>query len=439
MKTWAAALVLMFSAAAPAPAPPVITALRAQRMLDVRKGVLVEDAVVLVEDNRITAAGKGLAIPPGARVVELGDSTLLPGLVDAHTHLLQNFQPRFNEDDNLLLQVAGLSTSRRVLQGVANARDVLRAGITTVRDLGNSGVDGAVSLRDAIKAGTVEGPGMFISPRALSSAGGQFGVLNAAISDAIIAQEYVVVSGVDESRRATRQAIYEGADWIKVIIDTPPRTLSVDDLRIIVEEARRGKRRVAAHALQDTAILMAVQAGVDSVEHGYEASDSTLALMARNRVALVPTDYTPEFWMRYLDSIPGITAAQRERAAPQMKLFAMNCRDRLMRARKAGVRIVAGSDMYYRMEGLNRGQASLQVLTAYSAGGMTPLEVIRSATLHSAELLGAEGRLGVLEPKAAADVIAVPGDVLQDVTALHRVQFVMKGGRVVVKDGVAVP
>ena len=238
MRLLVAAIFLTTPLAAQAPTAPPVTALRAARMLDVRSGAMVSDAVVLISGERIIDAGKGLAIPTGAKVIDLGNVTLLPGLIDVHTHLLQNYDGNLEGDDpNMLLTVAAMGTTRRVLLGAAMGREDLEAGITTVRDVGNSGWGGDVALRDAIDAGWVPGPRIVASTRALSAAGGQFGSVAPEVQS-LIANEYAVISGVEETRRAVRQAFYDGADVIKVIVNTGPRVVSLDELKVMVDEAK---------------------------------------------------------------------------------------------------------------------------------------------------------------------------------------------------------
>src|SRR5262249_48352691 len=220
---------IAFRSAAPQAAPAKTTVVRAARMLDVKTGAVIANVSVVITGARIMAAGPNVAIPAGATVVDLGDALLLPGLIDAHTHLLQNYSGRVgNDDPNMVLTVAELGTTRRALLGAAMGRQDLEAGITTVRDLGNSGWGGDVALRGAINAGWVSGPRIVASTRALSAAGGQFGRL-APEAQKLIENEYVVISGVDEARRAVRQAFYDGADVIKVIVNTGPRVVSLDE------------------------------------------------------------------------------------------------------------------------------------------------------------------------------------------------------------------
>jgi imidazolonepropionase-like amidohydrolase len=381
---------------------------------------------------RIVAAGANVTVPAGATVIDLGNAMLLPGLIDAHTHLLQNYQGRVGSDDpNMVLTVATLGTTRRALLGAAMGRQDLEAGITTVRDLGNSGLDGDVALRDAINSGWVVGPRIVAATRALSAAGGQFGGL-APEAQQLIANEYVVISGVEEARRAVRQAFYDGADVIKVIVNTGPRVVSVEELKVIVEEAHRIGKRVAAHATDDQATRIAADAGVNSIEHGYSLPDDVIRTMKEKGIFLVPTDYPAEFYVEALGGM--ITPEQRTQRMAQAQPFVTRSADRLMRALRAGVRIAYGSDEYYDAPGRTRGQSSLLTLQAYQEAGMSPIDVLRAATLNSADLLGLSDRIGAIEAGKFADIIAVAGDPLKDVKELQHVQFVMKGGQIVRND-----
>ena len=383
-------------------APAPIRAIRCARLLDVRTGRVLPNGVVLVQGRAILQAGANVAIPTGADVIDLGNAFVLPGLIDAHTHLLQNYQPALGGDEtNMLVTVATLSTARRALLGVAMGREDLEAGITTVRDLGNSGRNGDVALRDAIAQGQVVGPRIVASTRALSGAGGQ--------AQALVAQEYVAVSGVEEARRAVRQALYEGADCIKVIVNNGPRVLSLEELRVIVEEAHRVGRPVAAHATGGKATRLAAQAGVNSIEHAYNVPDDVLQLMKAQQIFLVPTDLPADIYALMATALPGDSPALRQQATQAYQQIARGNHQRLARALKAGVRIAAGSDMYYQLAGYTRGQASVQMFRAYAAAGMTPLEIIRAATLNGAELLGLQDQIGTLEPGMSADLIAVDG------------------------------
>ena len=408
-----------------------VTAIRCGHLIDGKSDMQLDGAVILIEGERITAVGAAVQIPSGAEIIDLGGATVLPGLIDCHTHLLQNYDAAVGGDDaNMILTVTQLGNTRRALLGVAMGREDLESGITTVRDLGNSGLNGDVALRDAIRSGWVTGPRIVASTRALSAAGGQFGNVTAE-AQKIIDQEYVVISGVEEARRAVRQAFYDGADCIKVIVDTGPRLVSLEEMKVIVEEAHRVNRKVAAHAVSDQACRIAAEAGVNSIEHGYSISDETLKLMAEKKIYLIPTDGPVEMYLDIFVKARNPTPEELKQAEAGIKQFTAGSRKRLAQALKLGVPIAAGSDMYYKIPGKTRGQASLSMVRAYAESGMTPMQIIRAATLSGAELLGADHRLGSIEAGKVADLVAFSGDPLKDISELERARFVMKGGEVV--------
>jgi imidazolonepropionase-like amidohydrolase len=410
---------------------PQIIAIRAARLIDGKSETPVSNAVILIEGARITNVGSGISIPANAEIIDLGNATLLPGLIDCHTHLLQNYDSAIgNDNPNMILTVTQLGTARRALLGAAMGREDLEAGITTVRDLGNSGINGDIALRDAINAGWVTGPRIIASTRALSAAGGQFGRVTAE-TQKIIEQEYVVISGVEEARRAVRQALYDGADCIKVIVDTFPRVLSLEEMKVIVEEAHRVNRKVAAHAVSDMACRIAAEAGVDSIEHAYAISEATLKIMAEKKIFLIPTDAPVDVYINLLIKPRNPTPEELKQAEEQIKMFAQRGQRRIANAIKLSVPVAAGSDMYYRVPGKTRGQASLYMLRAYRESGMSTAQIIRAATSDAAQLLGLQTRLGSIEAGKLADIIAVTGDPLKDIMELERVRFVMKGGEVV--------
>jgi imidazolonepropionase-like amidohydrolase len=412
-------------------APPQkhLIALRAAKMLDVKSGKEIQNPVVVIDGAKIQEVGSGLAVPANAEVIDLGGATLLPGLIDAHTHLLQNYDFALGGDDNnMVLTVAQMSPAERALLGAEMGREDLESGITTVRDVGNSGVNGDVALRRAINKGWVSGPRIVACTRALSAAGGQFGTLQHD-AQSLVQQEYVPIATVDDARHAVQQAFYDGADCIKVIVNTGPRVVSLDEMRAIVEEAHRVHKKVAAHAIGDDATRIAAEAGVDSIEHAYVVPDDVLKMMAAKKIFLVPTDYPAE---TYLGFVPAnATAEERKQEEEGLKKMVDGSRDRLKRAVAAGVPIAAGSDEYYQMGTRTRGESSTLIYQAYRESGMTPWQIIQAATVNAAELLGRADQVGSIEAGKFADIIATSGDPSNDVGELQKVKFVMKGGEVV--------
>lgn len=416
----------------PAPDTAIV---KAARLLDVKTGKYLEEQAVLVRGGVITAVGAFSELQkqaPDAAVIDLRNATLLPGLIDCHTHLLQNYDPEVVEDDDMALTVSGMSTASRALLGAKMGKEDVEAGITTVRDLGNSGVNGDVALRDAIRAGWVVGPRMAVSTRALSAAGGQFGNLQAG-AQSLVAQEYVVVGNPNAARDAVQQAFYDGADLIKVILNTGARVIAPDTMKVIVEEAHRVHRKVAAHAIGNDATRIAAEAGVDSIEHGYIIPDDVLKIMAAKHIYLVPTDYPPETYAAMSKSSAAFPPEVQKRRQEGFRRIAESNHERLRRAVAVGVPIAFGSDEYYDIPGFTRGQSSLKPFESYAQSGMTPLQIIQAATVNAADLLGVN-HLGSIEKDKGADLIAVEGDPLKDITVLERVRFVMLKGKVVKND-----
>lgn len=401
--------------------PPSLKVVKAARLLDVNTGSYLCPAMVLVEGERIKAVGTKIVIPPEAEIVDLGNATLLPGLIDCHTHMLLNLPENGTAPLDLDVAVFSEDTATRALHGAKLAKEMLNAGFTTIRDMGNAGVNGDVALREAILQGWVVGPRMLVSTRSIAPIGGQMTRLPKD-AQGVIDTDYRVVNGVEEARKAVRQAIYDGADWIKVIVCDTGKTisLSLDELKAIVEEAHRAGIKVAAHAAAEAEARLAVEAGVDTLEHGWSISHSLIDFMATRKTWFVPTDFTA---MAFQDPKSQVSpkAEQRERERGERLLYAI----------QVGVPVAAGSDMVQPIHGADRGHTAMEMFRAYSQAGLTPIQIVRMSTTFAANLLGWQDRVGSLEKGKFADLIAVEGDPLKDISLLERVCFVMKGGKVV--------
>jgi imidazolonepropionase-like amidohydrolase len=404
------------------PKPPLH--LRAARMLDIEAGVLREPAELLVQDGRITAVGP-TTLPEGTVAVDLEGLTLLPGLMDMEVNLLlggPNHGPLAAVQDDPAL---------RTLRATVNARRTLRAGFTTVRNLGlfiqTGGILLDVALKKAIDFGWVEGPRIVPAGHAITPTGGHLDpTMFQAFAPHVLPLtiEEGIANGTAEVRKAVRYQIKHGAEVIKVCASggvmshTGPagaQQYSDEELRAIVDEAHRAGLKVAAHAHGDEGIRAAIHAGIDCIEHGSLMTDETLKLLIEHGTFLVPTTYLAD-GMDVSHAAPELQAKAAE-VFPRAK-------ETIRKAIAGGARIACGTDAPAIPHGRNAKE-----LIALVERGMTPLEAIRAATTVAAELIDVDDR-GRLEPGLLADVIAVPGDPLADITVLEDVRFVMKGGTV---------
>ena len=361
----------------------------------------------------------------------------MPGVIDSHTHLFLDIvvppEAESQRHENgifapgLLLAIVE-SPSKRVLLGAQMAREDLESGITTVRNLGHSGIDGDTELRDAIKAGRVSGPRILASGRKLITRGSYLQDLNPALADAILQQEFLLIDGTDRARQAVRQNIFQNVDVIKVTAD---ENLTVPELTAVTEEAHRLHLKVAVHAPDKVGIQTAIDARADSIEHSNEVTEEQLKQM-RDKGIFV--DLTPTFYGGFLQKItePSIVISAGSRAANASSAPDRKQRyDQLVeRVLKSGVKFAAGSDMCWFYPGKTRGEASVAAFVNLRDAGMPALDVIRAITSNAAEMLGWQDRIGAIEPGKFADLVAVAGDPIADITELERVGFVMKDGKV---------
>ena len=424
--------------------PTVQTLVMAGRMLDPRTGQVLSPAVVLIENGKIKEVGSPTQVRAravGVKTIDLGSSTLLPGLIDSHTHLLLDIVVppeaeigrHFNGEfaPGLLLAVVE-SPTKRVLLGAQLAREDLESGFTTIRNLGHSGIDGDAALRDAINAGRVPGPRILASGRKVIALDSYLQSLNPAIARAIVEQEFLTIDSPERARQAVLQNVFYNVDLIKVTVGDG---IAAPELTAMVEEAHREHLKVAAHAVDTASIQTAIEAGVDSIEHGNKATDEQLKQMRDKGIFLdlTPTWYG-NFFMKITEPSIVMSSAFHSSNANSDARVQKQYDELVPRVLKSGVKFAAGSDMCWFFPGKTRGAASAATFVNLRAAGMPPLDVIRAITINAAEMLGWQDRIGSIEPGKFADLVAVAGDPIADITEIERVRFVMKDGQVVRND-----
>jgi imidazolonepropionase-like amidohydrolase len=401
------------------------TVIRPGRVLDVRTGELRTNQAVVIDGEKIVRVGPASEVKAAAgdTTIDLPEATLLPGLIDMHTHLTFDL-------NSLGYQGLGISTAREALHGARNARRTLEAGFTTVRNLGAFDYSD-IALRDAINDGDVIGPRIVASGPALGITGGHCD--ENLLPPAFHFQGAGVADGVEAVQHKVREVIKYGADVIKICAtggvlskgdDPNASQYTLEEMKAIVADAHRLGRRVAAHAHGAEGVRWASEAGVDSIEHGHLMDDAAIATLKKNGTYLVPTLFLGEYMEQRLDKsdVP-------EFSKQKMRDVIAAMRQNVGKAFAAGVKVAFGTDAAVYPHGLNAGEFHVYVKL-----GMTPLAAIQTATINASDLLGAKFNVGTLEPGKFADVIAVDGDPTKDVTILEHVKFVMKGGSVYKND-----
>jgi imidazolonepropionase-like amidohydrolase len=428
MKSAIAVIVILvaslFAQEKSAPAPS-ITVIRAGTLLDGKSDTPRHNQVIIIKGNRIESVGDASTqIPAGATLIDLSKTTVLPGLIDSHTHIfLQGEDPaEGGYDANILKYPASLRAARATV----SVRRALEQGFTTLRDVETEGAGyGDVGIKQAIEGGYIPGPRLFVATRAISTTGGYN--LEGYAPELIMPKGAQIVDGPVEARKAAREQLDHGADWIKVymthrswvgksgeLVSQP--TLTLEELKAIVDEAHGWGKKVACHAYSGIGLQRALDGGCDSIEHGLQITDGQIAQMVKQG-----TWYCPTIAVYYTDwASPDTDAGKRDR------LRASVHEESFRKAMKAGVKIVFGTDI----GGIPWNQPIAQEFPLMTKLGMTPADALRSATSRAAEMLDMTGQIGVLAPGAYADVIAVEGDPLQKIEELGRVQFVMKDGQV---------
>jgi imidazolonepropionase-like amidohydrolase len=416
---------------AQSPAPAVI-ALKAARMFDGKSKSLVMNGVVVVQGDKIVGVGSNVAIPSDAKVIDLGDATLSPGFMDAHTHLTLDYSGNFNERR---LKELDLNVSEQAIKATAYARATVEAGFTTVRDVGSRFVGSRefvdVALRNSINKGVVVGPRMLVATKGVGATGGHFDPTGG-FRDFLFGREPDYTEGIVDSpedvRKAVRFEVKNGADVIKAAVsggvfsladevDTPQLTPA--EMAALVDESHRLRKKVAVHCHGDQAAREAIEAGVDSIEHGSFMKPETLTLMKNKGTFLTPTLMATEWIMSKIDNYPpALQAKARAAGAARSEMF--------RNAVKMGIKISFGTDAAVFPHGQNAKEFKLMVDL-----GMQPIDALKSATANDAELLGIAQKTGTLEKGKLADIIAMPGDPTADITATERVWFVMKEGKII--------
>lgn len=409
-----------------------VIVLKAARLFDGKSKALVQNGVVIVQGNKIVDAGSNLPAPADAQVIDLGDATLSPGFMDGHTHLTLDFSGNYNERR---LKEVDMNVSEQAILATAYARATVEAGFTTVRDLGSRFVASHefvdVSLRNSINKGVVVGPRMLVATFGIGATGGHFDPTSG-FRDMLFGREPNETDGIadgpDAIRKAVRFEVKNGADVIKAAVsggvlsladevDTPQLTPA--EMAALVDETHRLRKKAAVHCHGDQAAKEAIEAGVDSIEHGSFMKPETLALMKTKGTYLTPTLMATEWILGKIDNYPpALQAKAKAAAAARTEMF--------RNAVKMGVKISFGTDAAVFPHGQNAKEFKLMVDL-----GMAPIDALKSATSTTADLFGIAQKTGTLEKGKFADVIAMPGDPTSDITATERVSFVMKEGKII--------
>jgi imidazolonepropionase-like amidohydrolase len=416
------AIVILF--AATSASAQQVTVIKAGTLIDGRSSEARRNQTIVIRGNRIESIGGDVAAPAGAKVIDLSNMTVLPGMIDAHTHIfLQGEDPAEGGYD---IQLLKFPIAYRAARATVSVRRALEQGFTTLRDVETEGAGyGDVGIKMAINEGRIPGPRLFVVTRAISTTGGYN--LEGYAPEIEVPKGAQLVDGPVQARKAAREQLDHGADWIKVymthrswvdkqgnLVSQP--TLTVDELKAIVDEAHGWKRKVACHAYGGEGMQRALDGGCDSIEHGLDLSDANVAQMVRQGTWLVPT-----LSVYYTHNDPPDTPAgkrDRKRVAVHGPSF--------QKAMKAGVKIAFGTDV----GGFSWDEPIAQEFGRMVEFGMSSMDCIRAATSRAADLLDMTGDLGVIAPGAYADIVAVAGDPLRDVNVLKDVRFVMKDGAV---------
>src|SRR5438045_1998047 len=440
MKITLRVFVIFLSLRIAAQAAVQLSVLKAARFFDGKSDALVQNAVVIVQGDKIIDAGSNLPVPSDAQVIDLGDATLSPGFMDAHTHLTADFSANYNERR---LQELELNVSEQAIRATVFARATVEAGFTTVRHLGSRFIGSRefvdVALRNSINKGLVVGPRMLVATKGIGATGGHFDPTSG-FRDFLFGRgpDFTdgIADGPEEIRKAVRFEVKNGADVIKAAVsggvlsladevDTPQLTPA--EMAALVDESHRLRKKVAVHCHGDQAAKEAIEAGVDSIEHGSFMKPETLTLMKNKGTYLTPTLMATEWIMSKIDNYPPALQAKAKAAGAARS-------DMFRNAVKMGIKISFGTDAAVFPHGQNAKEFKLMVDL-----GMQPIDALKAATGNAADLFGITQKTGTLEKGKFADVIAMPGDPTADITVTERVSFVMKEGKIIRNGPPSVP
>jgi imidazolonepropionase-like amidohydrolase len=395
-----------------APAWAQTVAIRAGNLIDPATGSIARSQIILVKDKKIVEVGSSVAIPKDAAIVDLSNEWVMPGIMDAHTHVTQSVKYFRELDHNYLVEATGL----RALRGLHTAQTLLNAGITTVRDVGNDANFAAVDLRKAIDAGWFVGPTVQTAGKIIAPYGGQSTGIPQEIGP-FWRFEYYDADSPDEIRKAVRENIFYGADLIKLVADNSPYHYSVEEIRAAVEEAHHAGRPVAVHVLGGEAADNVIAGGVDSIEHGFNLTDDQLQRMKEKGIYLSGTDF------------PAIHF--EEGGFPGAKKIGADIIDRLRRAYKIGVKMGFSTDIVTDYKDEDRAAMTWDYLAVWRAAGVPNAEILKCMTTNDAELLRIQKQRGAIAAGLFADIIAMPANPLDDIESLRKIDFVMKNGAIV--------
>ncbi len=418
----ATAAVLSAQAPVPPTAPPALTAIRAGRLLDPEAGRLLTNQIILVEGARIREVGPNVTIPAGAQIVDLSQATVMPGLVEAHNHLALTYKP-VPENNVYYYTYVQESTALRAIQAASNGMQMLNSGFTIVRDMGNNGNYADTALRQAIDQGWIPGPTIINSGIIIGGMGGQFFPTPEMARDHnIVYPEYLDADTRDEMVKAIRQNVLFGARVIKICVDCKPYAYTADEIRFIIAESAKAGLKVEGHVQTVNGARNAIDAGIWSIAHSTGLNDEMHKLMAQKGV-----------WRAGTETPPGLAGH------PVTPEAYKRTTDSLKNAYDNKVPLTFSTDADYWVEGKTRGELAIEFIRSWQDAGIPNADTLRAMTINGYKVSETETTRGPIKAGFFADLIAVPGNPLEDLDTLKRVHFVMKNGLVFKKDGVMTP